>query len=85
MKLFIAIIDSLLNAFTPRELPRLDPTLYQVETRNNQYYGYIIFQNDVMIKFRTVTLKPVKILKSNIVKVSIANEMNSISYFMYSL
>ena len=85
MNIFISIIDALLGAFTPRELPRLDPTLYQIETRNNQYYGYIIFQNDVMIKFRTVMLKPVKILKSNIVKVSIANESNSVSYSMYTL
>jgi len=71
MKRAIQIIDSLLCAFAPKDTLRMpDPTLYQIETNSHAYCGYIIFQDDRMIKFRTTALKPVKILKVNIIRVT---------------
>jgi hypothetical protein len=80
MNTIVSIIDSLLGSFraTPSFMP--DPTRYQVSTRNHTYEGYIIFQDEVMIKFRTTDLKPVKILKSNILKVTIVCEMGALKY-----
>jgi len=73
MKSLLQIIDSLLGSDSSKDIAMVaDPTMYQVETTNNKVYsGYIIFQDDVMIKFRTTSLKPVKILKSNIVRVTV--------------
>ncbi len=72
MKQLIQIMDSLLYAFTSNDTSVMpDPTLYQIDTNNHTYSGYIIFQDNMMIKFRTTALKPVKILKVNIVRVSI--------------
>ena len=78
MKSIIGIIDSLFGATAMKDASLTpDSTMYQVETSNNTYAGYIIFQDDVMIKFRTTTLKPVKILKSNIVRVTIMSRFSS--------
>lgn len=75
MKQLIQIMDSLLYAITSQDSSVMaDPTFYRIETNSNVYGGYIIFQDDMMIKFRTIDLKPVKILKQNIVRVKIANE-----------
>ncbi len=75
MKQLIQIMDSLLYAFVSQNASVLsDPTLYRIETNSNVYGGYIIFQDDMMIKFRTIDLKPVKILKQNIKRVMIANK-----------
>ena len=73
MKNLLQIIDSLLGSASEKAIAiATDPTMYQVETTNNKVYsGYIIHQDDVMIKFRTTSLKPIKILKSNIVRVTI--------------
>ena len=69
----LQIIDSVLGSASPKDISiATDPTMYQVETTNhNVYSGYIIFQDEVMIKFRTTSLKPIKILKSNIVRVTV--------------
>lgn len=72
MKSLLQIIDSLLGSASEKaNAIATDPTMYQVETTNNIYSGYIIFQDDVMIKFRTTSLKPIKILKSNIIRVTV--------------
>jgi len=77
MKNLLHIIDSLLGSSSKDASISTDPTMYQVETTNNKVYsGYIIFQDDVMIKFRTTSLKPIKILKSNIVRVTIMTRFN---------
>lgn len=78
MKNLLQIIDSLLGSSAKDMSIAADPTMYQVETNNNNVYsGYIIFQDDVMIKFRTTSLKPVKILKTNIVRVTIMSRYSS--------
>lgn len=73
MKNLLQIIDALLGSASAKEISiATDPTMYQVETSNQKLYsGYIICQDDVMIKFRTTSLKPIKILKSNIVRVTV--------------
>lgn len=81
MKRAIQILDSLLYAFTSKDISVMpDPTLYQVETTSNTYAGYIIFQDDVMIKFRTTDLKPIKILKRNIVRITAVSELGLMEY-----
>lgn len=70
----LSIIDSLLFASKPKEAISenlLDPTVYLIVTSRQTYCGNIIFQDDTMIKFRTLALKPVKILKENIQQISI--------------
>jgi hypothetical protein len=75
----LQIFDSLLGVASEKANGiTADPTMYQVETTNHKVYsGYIIHQNDVMIKFRTTSLKPIKILKSNIVRVTIMSRYSS--------
>lgn len=50
-----------------------DPTLYQIQTKTQQYTGNIAFQNDTFMKVMLAEEKQkvVKILKSNIEKVEI--------------
>lgn len=79
MKQILRILDSLLGTFSHHALAP-DPTLYQIDTTTHSYTGYIIFQNDMVIKFRTAELKPVKILKRNIVKVTIVRELGSLKF-----
>jgi F420-dependent methylenetetrahydromethanopterin dehydrogenase len=74
MKQLIQIVDSLLYAFPSKDSVMTDPTLYTIETNSNTYCGYIIFQDDTMIKFRTEMLKPVKILKVNIRQITILKQ-----------
>lgn len=73
MKNLLQLVDSLLGSASEKAIAiAADPTMYQVETANNKVYnGYIIHQDDIMMKFRTTSLKPIKILKSNIVRVTI--------------
>ena len=80
MNMIISIIDSLLGSFSTADSFMPDSTLYQISTRNRIYEGYIIFQDEVMIKFRTTDLKPVKILKKNIAKVTIVREIGALKY-----
>jgi hypothetical protein len=77
MRQFIALLDTLLFAVRPVRMDSeklMDPTVYLIETHRQTYCGVIIVQNDVMIKFRTEDLKPVKILKKNIKQVSIVQQ-----------
>lgn len=74
MNQLLLIIDSLLFAVKPKEAiseKLIDPTDYIIITQRQTYCGKIISQNDIMIKFRTVELKPIKILKRNIKQISI--------------
>ena len=74
MKDFLSLIDSLLFAVKPEMIiseGMVDPTVYLIITERQSYCGNIIFQDENMIKFRTVALKPVKILKSNIRQIKI--------------
>ena len=80
MNMIVSIIDSLLGAFNAPPSIMPDPTLYQISTRNRIFEGYIIFQDEIMIKFRTTDLKPVKILKNNIQKVTIVREIGALKY-----
>lgn len=48
-----------------------DPTLYQIITNQHQYAGKILFQDAVIIKLKIGEMKVVKILKENILKISI--------------
>jgi hypothetical protein len=79
MKSLLQLVDSLLGSASEKAIAiSADPTMYQVETTNNKVYsGYIIHQDDVMMKFRTTSLKPIKILKSNIVRVTIMSRLSS--------
>jgi hypothetical protein len=47
-----------------------DPTLYKVITQTDTYCGRISYQDNVIIWLK-VTDKPVKILKENIVRITI--------------
>lgn len=48
-----------------------DMTVYKVETKTNAYCGRISHQNDIMMWLLCSTNKPVKILKQNIVRITI--------------
>lgn len=76
MNQLLFIIDSLLFAVKPKETtePLIDPTDYIIVTHRQTYCGKIISQNDVIIKFKTQELKPVKILKRNIKQISILKQ-----------
>jgi hypothetical protein len=77
MNQLLFIIDSLLFAMKPGETltsQLLDPTEYLIVTQRQTYCGKIIFQDDIIIKFRTEDLKPVKILKWNIKQISILKQ-----------
>lgn len=77
MKQLLLIIDSLLFAVKPKKPVRnqvQDSTNYLIVTQRQTYCGKIIFQDDTMIKFRTLELKPIKILKSNIKQISILKQ-----------
>lgn len=77
MRQFIALLDTLLFAVQPIRIDSsklMDSTVYLIETHRQTYCGVIIVQDDVMIKFRTEDLKPVKILKKNIKQVSILRQ-----------
>ena len=70
MNMFKSIAEMfVLNA--PKVLIEQDPSLYEIETAMKKYCGKIIYQDDVVIKFRLVNLKPVKILKANINRIEI--------------
>lgn len=77
MKNLLSIIDSLLFAVKPG-MPisegLVDSTLYKIVTQQQSYCGNIIFQDDMIIKFRTEALKPVKILKANIRQIDIVKQ-----------
>lgn len=58
-----------------------DSTLYDIETNKGKYHGRIIYQDDVVIRLLTSTPKPVKILKSNIGRLSVSHSEVAQQYF----
>ncbi len=50
--------------------PAIDPTVYRIETATNKYCGRIIYQNDMMLKLKISKPKAIKILKSNIERIT---------------
>ena len=51
-----------------------DPTIYQVETTSGKYCGKIVYQDDVMMMLKIAKPKAIKILKTNIQRVSMVQE-----------
>jgi hypothetical protein len=81
MKRLLSVVDSLLFAMHYKTITSelSDPAIYIIVTLRKSYCGHIIFQDDKMIKFRTIALKPVKILKSNIQQINIMKPAYSVS------
>jgi hypothetical protein len=81
MNQLLSVIDSLLFAMSPKTKidERLaDPTVYIIVTHRQSYCGHIVFQDGTMIKFRTIALKPVKILKANIRQINVLKHAYSV-------
>lgn len=68
-----AILDNATSFFSVKREVKVpeDPTLYQIITNQHQYAGKILFQDAVVIKLKIDEMKVVKILKENILKISI--------------
>jgi len=64
LKLFSSMMGS-----HPQEIPA-DTTLYKVITQTDTYCGRISYQDNMMMWLKAVD-KPVKILKANIVQITI--------------
>jgi hypothetical protein len=64
--------QSLINLLRPRpEIPLpQDSSIYKIETSAGKYCGRILYQDDVTIRMACAKSKSVKILKSNILKIS---------------
>ena len=58
-----------------------DWTIYRIDTTFKHYCGRIIYQDDVVIKLKIARPKPVKILKSNIEKMSIVQSAIAKQYY----
>ena len=71
---FIKSIAKLFSWRRPLAIPQLETTEYRITTNTNEYLGVIIQQDDYSIKFQSQENKTVKILKSNI------NRMSAVSY-----
>jgi hypothetical protein len=70
----MSIINSVSSFFSRKsiaETPLLDPTEYRIITDTHEYFGLITHQDDFSIDFQ-VDNKLVKILKSTIIKISVA-------------
>jgi hypothetical protein len=64
--------QSLINLIKPQPaavLPQ-DSSVYKIETSTGRYCGRILYQDDVVLRLACTKSKPVKILKSNILKIS---------------
>lgn len=73
-----SIFDSVASLFTIKREPVAieDPTLYQIKTNQHVYAGKILFQDNMIIKLKVDEMKVVKILKENILKITIRKETN---------
>ena len=60
-----------------------DPTVYQVETAVRRYCGKIIYQDDMMIKLKIAKPKPVKILKTNIERITVVKTEMVRQYYQW--
>jgi hypothetical protein len=71
MKRFFDFLDIASSFLRTRREPDLveDPTHYKIKTRDHDYAGRILFQDNRLIILKTIDLKVVKILKGNIQKI----------------
>jgi hypothetical protein len=65
---------------TPKSTAMVDNTVYQVETNSRKYCGRIIYQDDQVIRLRGARYRSVKIIKSNIEKISIVSSEATAQY-----
>lgn len=74
----LTIFDTVASLFAiKREFDAIeDPTFYRIKTNQHEYAGKILFQDNVIIKLKVDEAKVVKILKENILKISIQKEVN---------
>jgi hypothetical protein len=72
------IFDTVASIFTIKRDPVAieDPTFYQIKTSQHEYAGKILFQDNMIIKLKVDEMKVVKILKENILKITIRKETN---------
>jgi hypothetical protein len=67
---------------TPPQKPSVDdPTIYRVETSVGKYFGKIIYQDDTMMKLKLAKPKVIKILKSNIERITIVQTELAQEYY----
>jgi hypothetical protein len=81
---FKSMLHSLFGILTPQAAsttPIEDPTVYMIETSIKKYCGRIIYQDDVLLKLKGFKPKPVKILKSNIIKIKLVENESSKNYY----
>src|SRR5690349_21357080 len=80
------ILISILSFFLkqPRGASNLsDSAVYLVETSARQYCGIIIYQDDVVIRMQCAKPKLVKILKSNIERITIVRTEAAQQYWQW--
>ena len=68
--LLLKLFNTVIGRENLKYIPLEDSTLYKVVTQTDTYCGRISYQDDVIMWLKTGG-KPVKILKANIVRVSI--------------
>lgn len=70
------IFDTVASIFTIKaySVETVDPTFYQIKTNQHEYAGKILFQDNVIIKLKVDEMKVVKILKENILKITIRKD-----------
>ncbi len=73
MKMLKSLID-LFTGSTPETVHTADPTVYRIETTRGEHSGRIVYQDDMIINLQSLELKQIKILKSNVQRVSIIME-----------
>ena len=78
MKGALTIFGTVVSIFTIKAytVETVDPTLYQIKTSQHEYAGKILFQDNMIIKLKVDEMKVVKILKENILKITIRKEAN---------
>jgi hypothetical protein len=61
----------------------IDPTIYSIKTMTRKYCGRILYQDNVVIKFKTGSRKAVKILKANIEQICPIESETTQQYFQW--
>jgi len=82
----INLLKSIIDMFvvSPPERPVIeDPTVYHIETVQRKYCGKIIYQDDMMIKLKVAKPKAVKILKTNIERITIVQTELAMEYYQW--
>lgn len=59
-----------------------DPTIYQVKTSIGNYCGKIVYQDDVMMMLKIAKPKAIKILKSNIERITMVQTELAKEYYL---